>query len=177
MRHALMLFACAAALTCRAQDSTWVNLSYPEFGCSWQMPGQPTILDTLNVRMYALELDSGMAITLHFIKDVVPDTSSGSLYQAAFDVEGDTLRAMAQVMLGVSQGELLAISDSEIQGVPYLDILYERVDQEFSAIMDVRLYYWKQRFISFGFSGSVAQGAAISSLASISKGQIQITSH
>lgn len=175
MRRLIFSFMATASLACSAQDSTWVSLSYPEFGCSWQMPAQPTIPDTLNVRIYALELDSGMAITVHFIKDVLPDTSAGSLYQAAFDVEGDTLRAMAQVMLGVSQGELLAIADSATQGIPYLDIALALVQQEFNALLDFRLFYWKQRFISFCVSGSVAQRATVRNLASIITNQIQLT--
>jgi len=167
MRIPTLLIACVLAVLCRAQDSTWVSLSYPEFGCTWQMPAQPTILDTLNVRMYALELDSGMAITVHFIKDVVPDTTAGSLYQAAFDVEGDTLRAMAQVMLATSNGQLVAISDSIMNGVPFLDLsmaMQEHVEIE-PQLMHLRLYCWKGRFSSFGVTAANRHSTALLSLA------------
>ncbi len=85
------------------------------------MPAPPTVVDTLGVRMYSLELDSSKAVSVHFMQGIMPDTISGSLFKAAFDVEGDTLRAMAQVMLAVSYGELLAISASVINDIPYLD--------------------------------------------------------
>lgn len=151
MRRLILLFAATASLACYAQDSTWVSLSYPEFDCSWQMPSQPTVLDTLNVRMYALELDSGMAITVHFIQDVVPDTSAGSLYQAAFDVEGDTLRAMAQVMLATSNGALLSIADTSNGVWPALDMalgtLHEPAQESLTVI---RMYYYQRRFITAG---------------------------
>jgi hypothetical protein len=156
MRYVILASAMLSMLTMRAQDSTWVHVSYTAYGCTWQMPGTPTMLDTLGVRMYSLELDSGMAIAVHFIEDVLPDTSMGSLYKAAFDVEGDTLRAMAQVMLAVSLGELLAIADTVVNGVPSLDLSFAVQEYEDAEpqLMHTRLYYWNRRFITFSVTAA-----------------------
>lgn len=151
MRRLILLFTATASMACYAQDSSWVSLSYPEFGFAWQMPAQPTILDTLNVRMYALELDSGMAVTVHFIKDVLPDTSAGSLYQAAFDVEGDTLRAMAQVMLATANGALLSIADTSNGAWPALDMVFGIMQEPAEeSLTIIRMYYYQRRFITAG---------------------------
>lgn len=172
----ISLAACFALVMGRAQDSSWVELGYPAYGCTWQMPGQPTMVDTLGVRMYALELDSSLAITVHFIQEVLPDTSAGSLYQAAFDVEGDTLRAMAQVMLAISYGDLLAIADPVIQGVPYLDLSFglQEHEEEEPRLVHTRLYYWNRRFITFSVTAAYRDATEAALLAEGLRSTIQI---
>lgn len=155
MRHLILATAMLSMLTVRAQDSSWVHVSYPAYDCSWQMPGAPTMLDTLGVRMYSLELDSNMAIAVHFMQDVMPDTTLGSLYQAAFDVEGDTLRAMAQVMLFLTGSELLAITDTTIGEVSALDLTFgtpveaEPVEQ----LTRFRIIFHERKFMTFTVTG------------------------
>ena len=135
------------------------------------------MLDTLGVRMYSLELDSSMAIAVHFIKGVLPDTTFGSLYQAAFDVEGDTLRAMAQVMLAVSYGELLAIADTVVNGVPSLDLAFAVQEQEDAEpqLLHARLYYWNRRFITFSVTAPYRYGTEAALMAEDLRNTIQIS--
>lgn len=135
------------------------------------------MLDTLGVRMYSLELDSGMAIAVHFIQDVLPDTAFGSLYQAAFDVEGDTLRAMAQVMLAVSFGELLAITDTVVNGVPSLDLSFAVQEHEevVPQLMHARLYFWNRRFITFSVTAAYRDATEALLLAEGLRSTIQIS--
>jgi len=177
MRHLILATAMLSMVTVRAQDSSWVHVSYPAYDCSWQMPGAPTMLDTLGVRMYSLELDSSMAIAVHFIQDVLPDTTLGSLYQAAFDVEGDTLRAMAQVMLAVSYGELLAIADTVVNGVAHLDLAFAVQEQEDAEpqLLHARLYYWNRRFITFSVTAPYRYGTEAALMAEDLRNTIQIS--
>ena len=177
MRSILLAPSMLALFMASAQDSTWVHVSYPAYDCSWQMPDTPTMLDTLGVRMYSLELDSTMAITVHFIQDVLPDTTLGSLYQAAYDVEGDTLRAMAQVMLVLSYGELLAIADTVVNGVPSLDLSFAVQEHEEAEpqLIHARLYYWKQRFITFSVTAAYRDATEATLLAEGLRSTIQIT--
>ena len=141
------------------------------------MPNTPTMLDTLGVRLYALELDSSMAIAVHFIQDVLPDTTLGSLYQSAFDVEGDTLRAMAQVMLAVSYGELLAIADTVVNGVPHLDLAFAVQEQEDAEpqLLHARLYYWNRRFITFSVTAAYRDATEVAMLAQELRSTIHIS--
>lgn len=151
MRCHVAVIALLSGFLGQAQDSTWFDLSYPEFSCAWQMPAVPTVRDTLNVRVYALEVDSAMAVTAVFMKEVVPDTTSGSLYQAAFDVEDDTLRAMAQVMLQLTKGELMAIDDSTTNGVPYLNLVFsvQENEEEVATVIFSRMLYTHKRYMTF----------------------------
>lgn len=176
MRHLILAAALLSMLSVRAQDSTWVHVSYPAYDCSWQMPDTPTMLDTLGVRMYALELDSSMAISVHFIQDVFPDTTLGSLYQAAFDVEGDTLRAMAQVMLAVSYGELLAIADTVASAIPALDLTIKLPVEGVleHQVIQLRIMFYARRFMTFAVAGPETRSHDVVDLGNALHGTIHI---
>ncbi len=159
-----------------AQDSTWVPVSHPAAGCSWQMPGQPAMLDTLQVRMYALDLDSTLGVAVHFILDVSPDTLATGLFQAALDVEQDTLRAMAQVMLLVSGAELQAITDTTIGSIPALDLTMATPagDGAEDQVTRLRLIYHDRRLMSFGVIAPKSRSLHAIALGNALHGTIQL---
>jgi hypothetical protein len=159
-----------------AQDSTWVPVSHPAAGCSWLMPGEPSMFDTLQVRMYNLEVDSTLGITVHFILGVSPDTVSYGLFKAAWDVEHDTLRAMAQVLLFASGSELLSVTDTTLGVIPVLDLTMatpaegEPEDQ----MTRLRLIYHHRRFMTFGVTAPKDRSLEVISLGNALHGTIAI---
>lgn len=139
---------------CGAQDSTWVLVSNSTAQCEWLLPQPPTILDTLNVEMYALSVDSTLGVTVHVIENAMPDTASLSLFGQALAVEGDTLRAMAHVMITASAARLLAISDTTIQTVPVLDFAIGHPTDGLGKeeVSFLRLIYRDRKFLCFAVS-------------------------
>jgi len=173
------LFGCVLLLPqllC-GQNNTWTTLSYPQAGCAWQMPSAPSYLDSLGVRMYSLELDTAVGITVHFVLDMAPDITADGPFMAAFDVEGDTLRAMAQLMLLTSGAELVAISDTLLGAVAVLDMVTSTpLDLDGNAtISRLRLVYDHKRFMSFLVLGPSTRSSEIQSYAAGMNSSLNIT--
>lgn len=175
MKYLAYSVMCMLPLCGLAQDSTWVPVTYPAANCSWLMPGQPNLLDTLHVRMYSLEMDSTKSIAIHFVLEVLPDTSDGSLFDSAMAVEQDSLRAMAQVLLYVSGADLQAINDTSVGDVPALDMTYATpaASDPKGQVTRLRLIYHDRRFMTFAASAPKNRSTEVIALANAMCGTIQ----
>jgi hypothetical protein len=176
MKRLAILVSCLLPIWSMAQDSTWVPVYHPAAGCSWLMPGQPSMIDTLQVRMYSLEMDSTLGIAVHFVLGVSPDTAAAGIFKAAWEVEQDTLRAMAQVMLFVSGAELLAIADTTVGAVPALDLTMETSTEgePEDQVTRLRLIYHDRRFMTFGVTAPKDRSLDVIALGNALHGTIQI---
>jgi len=92
------------------------------FGLNFELPETPLILDTLRNKIYANSIDSKLALQVHIFSEPDFDETPVAFSEALHKENSDTLRAIADLMLLITNSESTEVINVQNNGVARLQL-------------------------------------------------------
>jgi len=154
-RYIIALLLLAACTGIQAQSWSTYNTINP--GYSFQMPGNPVILDTLNIRYAYLKQDSITVFQVMAFKDTPLDSANSAFIYALGQTSGDTLMALAS-SIAATNGAIITGSQNITDFSAYkgLEACMKYNDPIAGRILVVytRYYYNDRLLLTFSVTGA-----------------------
>lgn len=137
-------------------QNDWITVTDYSANIEFSMPETPIFADTLSTIMYSSAVDSTEALQVHIYKDMNFD-STDTLFNAAVTQEnGDTLRAIAKLILLSTNSEFISIEETFYNGKRgvILGIKYWNVIGGPSNTSYIKYFIENNNFIVFTWTGT-----------------------
>jgi hypothetical protein len=158
-KHILVLLLLFLS-TIFVKAQTWVPVTNSVSSYSFSLPGSPLVVDSMPLKFYAYKLDSLIAFQVHEMDNAVLDSTlndENTVLRSAIDqTSGDTLRAIAKMILLISGADLLSVEDVNLSsGRKALDLglQYSNLPPDGHKVTYIRLFYSKKVFLTFTVTG------------------------
>lgn len=118
---------------------------------NFKLPQEPLLYQTPKHDFYALEIDSLLAMQVHVYRDAAIKPNDLLFSEALFLESGDTLRAMARVLLLAVNAEAVDVWTLSTGGLAALQLHlnYNALASDFPMGALLRLYWFKETFYLF----------------------------
>ena len=123
MKQLIYLAFMFVGIFCYAQNE-WIEIADDYHGISFLSPLGAAKYDTLQTTFYAIKVDTSLSLHVHVFEDAKFGNGNEILTEALQDSEGDTLRAIAKIMLLTTNSELTSIEDIVTSYTSNLNINY-----------------------------------------------------
>lgn len=135
--------------------ANWTTISDESTGVEFSSPSNTVRYDSLLTTLYAAAIDSTQAVQVHIFKGASFSNSEPVFNEALIQEEGDTLRAIAKLMLLASNSEITEIIEVFTNGVRGLEmgLTYKTLQTDIPYHSFVRYYLIEGNFISFTWTG------------------------
>jgi len=142
--------------TGQTNDSNWVAITVPQQGISFSMPGQPLAVDTLHTKLYAVSVDSLLALQVHIFDSASLNPNETFLKAALAQTDGDTLRAIAAIFLLVTNSDLLELNDTTVNNIRSIEIglNYKTYASNIPYISFIKYWFVNDNFFAFTITGA-----------------------
>ena len=160
MKHLFCLLFTLITLFCYSQEE-WIEITNGYHGISFRSPLVVAKYDTLQTTYYAIKVDTSLSLQVHIFEGAQFGEGNELLNEALIDTEGDTLRAIAKIMLLVTNSELTSIEDvtSMTNNFEALDInglemsfYYKTLPSSEPYHTFIRYYLTNNRFYAFSLT-------------------------
>jgi len=155
LSQVLLCFIFLAAST-NASAQGWVTIENEAVKVRFDLPSDPAIADSLHLTLYNGSVDSLLTLQVHVFDSAYLNTEEELLSVALQENEGDTLRAIAQLILFATNSELLNIEDINVNernglemGINYLTLI-----SDVPTFTFMRYFLFNNKFIVFSIAGS-----------------------
>lgn len=137
-------------------QTDWITIKDYSANIEFSMPEAPIFTDTLSTIMYSSAVDSTEALQVHIYKGVNFD-SADPLFNAALTQEnGDTLRAVAKLILFSTNSEFISMDEEFNDGkrVVILGIKYWNVIGGTPNTSYIKYFIENNNFVAFTWTGT-----------------------
>ena len=110
-------------------------------------------VDTLYTHLYAVEINEREALTVHVFENAKFDVSDPIFFEALTLENGDTLRAIARIIVLASYSEVVSINDVYTNGNRGLDVGIRYNSPDFPFYSFIRYYLVNGSFVAFTWTG------------------------
>ncbi|HAH59317.1 MAG TPA: hypothetical protein DCL86_14320 [Bacteroidales bacterium] len=144
------------ALSGFSQTTTnWTLYNDSDVGVEFSLPTNTIRYDTLFTILYAAAIDSIEAVQVHIFKDATFSNSEPIFNEALIQEDGDTLRAIAKLILLASNSEITELFEVFTNGIRGLEmgLTYKALQTDAPYHSFVRYYLIDGNFISFTCTG------------------------
>jgi len=135
--------------------TNWIIFNDTVVGVEFSLPTNTMRYDTLLTILYAAAIDSTEAVQVHIFKDATFSNSEPIFNEALIQEDGDTLRAIAKLILLASNSEITELFDVFTNGIRGLEmgLTYNTLQTDTAYHSFVRYYLIDGNFISFTCTG------------------------
>jgi len=158
-KHILILLLIFLSTTF-VKAQTWVPVINTVSNYSFSLPSSPLVVDSMPLKFYAYKLDSLIAFQVHQMNNAVLDSTlndENTVLRSAIDqTSGDTLRAIAKMIVLISGADLLSVEDVSLSsGRKALDIgiQFSNLPPDGHKVTYIRLFYSQKIFLTFTITG------------------------
>lgn len=148
----LSVFFCCSL---QGAAQSWTGHSELLAGVTFDLPDGAQVYDSLHIRMYAVSVDSILGLQVHLF-DSAYFNEGNELLEEALAQEGDTLRAIASLMLLATNSELVELEEVDVSGRNGLDVGldYLTLASNIPTLTFCRYFLYDGKFLAFIISGS-----------------------
>jgi len=152
----LIILFLAIVFTAKGQINEWVRVTDINTQTEFSMPANPQRVDTLSTTLYATPIDSTEALQVHIFNNAYFDSNNLLFSNALIQESGDTLRAVAKLMVLLSNSEVISMNEIYTNGHRGLElgIKYLTLQNNTPYSSFIRYYLDKNNFISFSWTGN-----------------------
>jgi hypothetical protein len=134
-----------------SKAQSWSAYNSPNGQFSFELPGAPLVIDSLNVLFYSYDQDSIIGLQVHYIENVELDPEQAYLTQFIGENNGGILDIFVKTMLYFTGGKIISLQKiipvgTTIQGIEVGVEYLENTDEEYISFM--RFYYWDKKFLT-----------------------------
>ena len=143
-------------LSFQGHAQNWVITNDIINGLEFSTPIAPVFYDTLNTSLYTVTLDSLLALQVHIFTDAQFNVSDTIFNEVLRQEENDTLRAIAKMILLVTNSEateVQSVSTDSINGLE-IGISYKTLASNTPFFSFIQYYLHNSKFISFSATGA-----------------------
>ncbi len=135
----------------------WSPFQESQYNLSFDLPSPNVdIKDTLGTKMYSFGLDSTLATQVHIVDNMQIGSSDAVVQDVLNQYGADTLRAIAEVMMLVTNSQLLSVQNvTAASGDVGLEIgfEYQSLMSNATTVTFMQFYLIDNHFISFTVTG------------------------
>jgi len=134
----------------------WSVIQVPKLRIEFSLPENAKMYDTLETKLYSSAIDTTEAMQVHIFEDARFSTSEPVFNEALRQENGDTLRAIAKLMLLITNSELTALEGIKTGKHRALEIgfVYKTLQTNYPYHTFVRYYMINNIFVSFSWTCS-----------------------
>lgn len=134
----------------------WVSVTDTTLRVQFDLPVAPTLVDSLHTTQYFGGVDTLLTIQVFVFDSAYFDAGDVLLQTALQQNAGDTLRAIAQLLLFATNSELVSINDLMINGRNGLEvgINYLTLTTEVPTLTFIQYFLFDNKLALFSIAGS-----------------------
>lgn len=153
------IIICSIFLTSNTKlfaQAVWVTVDNAATHARFDLPTNPAIVDSLHLTLYNGSVDSLLSLQVHVFDSAYLNTEEQLLSTALQENEGDTLRAIAHLIIFATNSEILSIENITVDekngleiGINYLTLV-----SDIPTFTFMRYFLFNGKFIVFSIAGS-----------------------
>ncbi len=146
-----LIIALFFSLLLFSQSNNWKVIRDNEIGVIFSVPNNVLKFDSLHTSLYGATIDSTEAIQVHIFRKAKISNHDPVFNEALRQEKNDTLRAIAKIMLLITDSDLMKLKEvntNEVKGLE-IGIKYNSLQANETYYTFTRYYLRKEKFISF----------------------------
>lgn len=156
MKNILVILLLISTIIIKAQTLNWVRIIDSQTQTEFSMPENPMHIDTLSTVLYSTSIDSTEALQVHIFDNASFNSNDPIFSNALIQENGDTLRAIAKVLVLFSNSEIISLNEIYTNGHRgmILGIKYLTLQSNLPSSSFIKYYFENNKFISFTWTGN-----------------------
>jgi hypothetical protein len=149
----LVLLSCIELKAQSGGYLNWVHVNSARGDFSFKMPSQPNYIDSLRTLYYNLEVDSSMAMHVHYTDSAYLEHGNPFIDSLLAVADGDILRLFAKIMLMTTNAECTSVTNMFLKnGKKGLELGMKQNAEGINVFSFSALFYTGKRFYAFTVS-------------------------